>query len=282
MLGISDADLLQLCHSAIDAAERPAGSRSCTPAETPSVAAVPDQTSRHAAGRRHMPDTAVGNQACPARTKQSSQSIDVGAVGEVQALRRTDSTARHDVAASGSTGVPALSRETAADRAAAGDAAAASAAAARAEAGTSRPSSSSAPWQSSVEEKAPLARSLLDELLGGFCPLPAIPAPAPLEQQQSAAPTGNEPGVSATDSLHSAHRTWSGTDKSMVDTEEYSERDNPDLRMTAQVAEPTLVLSAPPTVPLHGSNVSTQQPGQQPAEKKLSLRERMRLLKGSG
>ena len=67
----------------------------------------------------------------------------------------------------------------------------------------------------------------------------------------------------------------------MVDTEEYSERDNPDLRMTAPVAAPTLVPEAPPTVPLHGSNVSTQQPGQQPAGKKLSLRERMRLLKGS-
>ena len=67
----------------------------------------------------------------------------------------------------------------------------------------------------------------------------------------------------------------------MANTEEYSKRDNPDLHMTAQIAEQTLMREAPPMVPMHGSNMSTQQPGQQPAGKKLSLRERMRLLKGS-
>ena len=81
--------------------------------------------------------------------------------------------------------------------------------------------------------------------------------------------------------MHSAHRTSSEMDKSMVDTEEYSKRDNPDLHMTAQIAEQTLKREALPMVPMHGSNVSTQQPGQQPAGKKLSLSERMRLLKGS-
>jgi hypothetical protein len=101
-------------------------------------------------------------------------------------------------------------------------------------------------------------------------------------QQQLGAPSGNDSAVSATtDSMHSAQRTLSGKGESMVDTEKLLERGNPGLHLTAQGTEQTPVPEALPVMPMHGSNVSTQQPGQQPAGKKLSLRERMRLLKGS-
>jgi len=310
MLDIPDGELLQLCHSIIGAAAgsgNPQGSIKSLPSAMP----APEPSA--ASGQTFRP----AETAKPMATQQHSKPRRASELAE-NALEQTGALQRNtpmDLTMSEPSDVQATMQRRAGSSASlaeddAGSVESSLAPAGKTNALTQRPGPSSGMH---MPERAPVARSMLEELLGGTYLLLADAAPTADAQQAPVKESASlqDPGSQAADKLTSAKHSEAaaaerledrllgstlssghapghsnGTDMmSCHEQAEGKQSDTASGKLDLPVNEVRLQVAQHPA----GAQTSqasldigiSMQPGQYPTGKKLSLRERMKLIQGS-
>ena len=308
MLDIPDGELLQLCHSIIGAA---AGSGNPQRSMESLPSAVPAPEPSAAYGQTFRP----AQTAKPVATQQHSKPRRANELAE-NALEQTGAFQRNtpmDLTMSEPSDVQATMQRRAGSSASlaeddAGSVEASLPPAGRTDALTQRAGPSSGMH---MPERAPVARSMLEELLGGTYLLLADAAPtadaqqAPVKESASLQDSGSQAAGKLTSAKHSeaaerfedrplgsmlssGHAPGHSNGTDMMSNQEQTEGNQSNRasgKLDLPVSEVRLQVSQDPA----GAQMSqalldigmSMQPGQYPTGKKLSLRERMKLIQGS-